>query len=105
MYKQGVIMWELYVFGILAGLLVANGIPHFIKGGMGQRHQTPFRKSSSAIVNVIWGWINFALAALSLHFAHVWAHEYRGFVLFAVGALVMTLFNAAVWSKHPEFNK
>jgi hypothetical protein len=42
---------------------------------------------------------------VSLHFAHIWAHEYRAFVLFAVGALIMTLFNAVVWSKHPEFNE
>jgi hypothetical protein len=98
-------MWQLYVFGILAGLLAANGIPHFIKGGMGQRHQTPFGKDSSAIVNVLWGWANLAVAAVSLHLAHIWVHEYRAFVLFAVGALIMTVFNAMAWSKNPKQRK
>jgi len=29
-------MWRLYVFSVLAGLFAANGVPHFIKGGMGK---------------------------------------------------------------------
>lgn len=98
-------MWQLYVFSILGGLLAANGVPHFIKGGLGKTHQTPFSKRSSPIVNVVWGWVNFALAAVSLHFAHVWAHEYRAFVLFAVGALAITLFNSFLWTRHPENNE
>ncbi len=92
-------MWQLYVFSIIAGLFAANGIPHFVKGGTGQRHQTPFGENSSAIVNVVWGWFNFAAAAIFLHYAHIWTHEYRAFVLFGAGLLVMTLLNAAVWSK------
>jgi hypothetical protein len=95
-------MWQLYIFSFIAGLFAANGVPHFIKGGMGQKHQTPFGKSSSAIVNVCWGWFNFIVAAIFLHFAHVWAHEYRAVVLFAVGVLIMSLFNAMVWSRRTE---
>ena len=94
-------MWQLYVFSFLAGLLAANGVPHFIKGGMGLRHQTPFGKPSSAVVNVCWGWINFIVAAIFLHFGHVRAHEYRAFALVAASGLLMTVFNAIVWSK-PE---
>ena len=62
-------MWQLYVFSFLAGLLAANGVPHFIKGGLGQKHQTPFGKPSSAVVNVYWGWFNFVVAAIILHMA------------------------------------
>jgi hypothetical protein len=98
-------MWQLYLFGFLAGMFAANGIPHFVKGGMGQKHQTPFGKGSSALINVCWGWINFVIAAILLHFAHIWAHEYRAVVLFAIGTFVMTLFNAYAWSTHPEYNK
>jgi hypothetical protein len=95
-------MWQLYVFSFLAGLLAANGVPHFIKGGLGQKHQTPFGKPSSAVVNVYWGWFNFVVAAIFLHFGHVRAHEYRAFVLLAVAALLMTLLNSTFWSKHPK---
>jgi hypothetical protein len=98
-------MWHLYIFCFLSGLFAANGIPHFIKGGLGQKHQTPFGKSSSAVINVCWGWANFAVAAICLHFAHMRAHEYRALVVFAVAALIMTLFNSMNWSKHPEYNK
>lgn len=98
-------MWQLYVFSILAGLLAANGVPHFIKGVVGQKHQTPFGKASSAVVNICWGWINLVVAAIFLHFAHVRTHEYRAFAVFALSALIMSLFNADVWSKHPEYNK
>ena len=86
-------------------MFAANGVPHFIKGVMGQKHQTPFGNASSAVVNVGWGWINLVVAAILLHFGHVRAHEYRAFVLFAVGALLMSLFSANIWSKHPEYNK
>ncbi|MHB1601032.1 MAG: hypothetical protein ACYCUT_05545 [bacterium] len=72
---------------------------------MGQKHQTPFGKPSSAVVNVCWGWINLVAAAIFLHFGNVHAHEYRAFALFAVGALLMSLLLAMVWSKHPEYNK
>jgi len=98
-------MFQLYIFSFLAGLLAANGAPHFIKGVIGQKHQTPFGKASSAVVNVCWSWINFVAAAIFLYFAHVQAHEYRAFVLFAVGVLLMSLFSAIVWSKHPEYNQ
>jgi len=97
-------MWQLYVCSFLAGMFASNGAPHFIKGVIGQKHQTPFGKSSSAVVNVCWGWINFVVATIFLYFGHVGAYEYRAFVLFAIGALLMGLFSAIVWSKHPEYN-
>lgn len=98
-------MWELYVFSFLAGLFATNGTPHFIKGVMGQKHQTPFGKSSSAVINVGWGWINLVVVVILLHFGHVRAHEYRAFVLFALGSLCMGVLLAIVWTKHPEYNK
>ncbi len=98
-------MWQLYTFSFLAGLFAANGTPHFIKGVMGQKHQTPFGKPSSAVVNVCWGWINFVVAVIFFHFGHVHTHENRAFAMLAVGALLMSLLLATVWSKHPEYNK
>jgi hypothetical protein len=98
-------MWQLYVFSFLAGLFATNGAPHFIKGVVGQKHQTPFGNASSAVVNVCWGWINFVVAAIFLKLGHVHTHELRAFALFAVGVLLMSLFSATVWSKHPEYNQ
>jgi hypothetical protein len=95
-------MWQLYLFSFLAGLFAANGVPHFIKGGMGLKHQTPFGKSSSAVVNVSWGWVNLVVAAIFLHFGHIRTHEYRAFALFAVAALIMTIFNTSIWSRQQK---
>lgn len=98
-------MWQFYVCTVLAGLFAANGVPHFVKGGLGQKHQTPFGKPSSAVVNVCWGWANFVVAAVFLHLGHFRVHEYRACALIAMSALLMTLFNTTVWSKHPEHNQ
>lgn len=98
-------MAGLYIYSFLAGLFAANGVPHFIKGITGREHQTPFGRPSSAIVNVVWGWVNLAVAVILLHFAHPRAHEYRAATLFAFGVLIMALLLAYTWSKHPEFNK
>ena len=91
-------MFVLYLYSFLAGLLAANGVPHFVKGVSGERHVTPFGRSSSAVTNVGWGWANFVVAALLLHFAHPWAHLYRASGLFGLGVLLMALFLAYVWS-------
>jgi hypothetical protein len=86
-------------------MFAANGAPHLIKGVIGQRHQTPFGKGSSAVVNVCWGWINLVAAAVLFHFGHVRADDYGALALLAVGILLMSLFSAVVWSTHPEFNE
>lgn len=98
-------MVHIYVFSFIAGLFGANGIPHFIKGITGQKHQTPFGRPSSAIINVLWGWINFVVAGLLIFFGNVHSHLLRSFTLVAVGALLMALILAYTWSKHPENNQ
>jgi hypothetical protein len=49
-----------YFFG---GIFLANAIPHFVSGMMGQPFQSPFAKPpgkglSSSTVNVLWGFFN-----------------------------------------------
>ncbi|KIZ42228.1 MULTISPECIES: hypothetical protein [Rhodopseudomonas] len=57
-----------YLFG---GAVLANAIPHLVSGLLGQPFQTPFAKPrgqgrSSAIVNVVWGFLNLALSYVLL---------------------------------------
>ena len=52
-----------YVLYFLAGLVLANGIPHFVKGIVGERHRTPLRREGGALLNVVWGTANLFVAA------------------------------------------
>jgi hypothetical protein len=50
----------LYFFG---GVFLANAVPHFVSGIMGEPFQSPFAKPpgkglSSSTVNVVWGFFN-----------------------------------------------
>jgi hypothetical protein len=58
------------VFGFIAGMLLTNGVPHFVSGIMGKSHMTPLTKDSSALVNVVWAFINFVIG--------VWVFNYSG---------------------------
>jgi hypothetical protein len=55
-----------YLFG---GAFLANAVPHFVSGMMGQPFQSPFAKPpgqglSSSTVNVLWGFANAVIAYL-----------------------------------------
>ena len=55
-----------YLFG---GAFLANAVPHFVSGVMGQPFQSPFAKPpgkglSSSSVKVLWGFANFVIAYL-----------------------------------------
>lgn len=61
----------IYLVYFLAGLFLANGIPHFVNGVSGRRFQSPFasppgRGESSPLINVFWGSLNFIIGYLLL---------------------------------------
>lgn len=61
-----------YLFHFIAGMLLVNGIPHFVRGVSGGRFQSPFasppgKGESSPVVNVLWGFFNLAAAGLILN--------------------------------------
>jgi hypothetical protein len=65
--------WYYYLTNLIAGAILANGVPHFVQGVCGNKFQTPFASprgvgESSAIVNVIWGWFNFLVSIALLRF-------------------------------------
>ena len=64
-------LWYDYVLHFIAGAVLANGVPHFVQGICSNKFQTPFARSrgvgeSSALVNVMWGWLNFVIAGALL---------------------------------------
>jgi hypothetical protein len=98
-------MWQLYVYSFLAGIIGANGVPHFVRGISGKKYQTPFGKNSSAIVNVTWGWVNFVVAGMLVYSSGFHAHILRAFALIALGALVTGVISAAAMSQPAKSSK
>jgi hypothetical protein len=87
------------IVGLIAGGLFANGLPHFIKGITGEKHPTPFGNPGSAVQNVVWGWLNMAVAVLVWHLASMRTHPRATFVSVAVGMLVVGVSLADTWAK------
>ena len=61
--------WYAYVAYFVAGLFLANGVPHFVNGISGKRFQSPFASppgvgESSPMINVVWGIANFVIGYL-----------------------------------------
>jgi hypothetical protein len=86
-----------YFFG---GIFLANAIPHFVSGMMGQPFQSPFAKPpgkglSSSTVNVLWGFFNAIVGYLLV--VRVGSFDLRSIsdvLALAVGALLISLFSA-----------
>ena len=90
--------WYYYLAHFFAGAFFANGVPHFVQGICGNKFQTPFATprgvgESSAIVNVLWGFLNFVIAAALVRTFFAAPPRPVGMVLAtALGLLLM-----AVW--------
>lgn len=87
------------ILAFLSGMFLTNSIPHLVTGINGKAHMTPFAKNSSAIVNVIWAFINIALGIWILNYSGNGIVDVFAFDDFSwsfwIGALVMGL--AAAW--------
>jgi hypothetical protein len=83
-----------YFFG---GAVLANAVPHFVGGVMGEPFQTPFAKPpgeglSSSTVNVLWAFVNLAVGYVLL--AEVGDFDLRAWaqaLALGAGALALAL--------------
>ena len=61
--------WYHYLAYFFGGAFLSNSLPHFVMGVCGRPFQSPFAKPpgqglSSSTVNVLWGFLNLAVAYL-----------------------------------------
>ena len=90
--------WHFYLLEFLSGLLLTNGVPHFVQGVSGNRFQSPFGSppgvgESSPLSNALWGFGNLAAGFVLLRFFEPQGPEAAfGWIVVGLGALL-----AAVW--------
>lgn len=78
---------------LLAGVFFFNAIPHLVQGICGKRHMTPFSRSSSPVVNVVWGWIMKVLPC------EIWTCSM--YIAFGAGGFLTSVSLAIFWT-NPE---
>ncbi len=99
--------WYIYLLQFVSGLLLANGVPHFVQGISGHPFQTPFASprgvgESSPVVNVLWGFLNLAAGfALLFAFSPKGSDVIAEWSLVGLGALLMALFLARHFGRVP----
>jgi len=97
--------WHHCVSYFFGGAFLANALPHLINGVSGHPFQSPFASPpgqglSSALVNVLWGTLNFVLAYLLL--GRVGTFELRRTrhaVVAGLGALAMAVMSAYAFGR------
>ncbi|SDE12154.1 hypothetical protein [Glycomyces harbinensis] len=85
-------MIQAIALGLLAGVLIGNGLPHFVKGITKERYPTVF--GSGPVANLLAGWSGICLGALALAAADLPAAPLPGAAALAVGVLLLGLFHA-----------
>lgn len=92
--------WYIYLLQFVGGFFLANGVPHFVQGISGHSFPTPFSSprgvgDSSPLVNVLWGFLNLAIA-----FALLWSFAPKGaevdleWAIVGLGVLIAAVFLA-----------
>jgi len=96
--------WLIYLACFAGGAFLVNGIPHFVAGLSGRKFHSPFAKPavkglSSAVVNVIWGFVNFIIAYALLKWAGAFDFAFNlKTLLIGVAGLITALILASIFS-------
>ena len=89
--------WYVYVAYFFGGAFLINAIPHFVSGVTGHPFPSPFASppgqgESSAMVNVLWGSLNFVIAYLLIGRVGTFQlRRTRDALIVGVGGLLMAM--------------
>lgn len=80
------------IWYFIIGLLLGNGVPHFIFGAAGKVFRSPFGQRSTPRVNILWGLSNLALATIMvLVLMALNLYDTYSLVVVLIGFWLMTL--------------
>jgi hypothetical protein len=85
-------MWQAMLFGLLAGVMGGNAIPHFVRGITKEPYPTVF--GSSPVTNLVVGWTGLVLTALLALLARAGQRPVWALCSGVVGVLLIGLFHA-----------
>jgi hypothetical protein len=103
--RKATMRWYHYVAYFFGGMFLANAVPHLVSGTLGRMLQTPFASPpgvglSSALVNVLWGFVNLAVGYVLV--ARVGAFDFRNTrhaLALGAGILVMSILLARTFAR------
>ena len=88
--------WYHYVACILAGMFLANMVPHYVNGISGDSFPTPFANPpgkglSSPPVNVLWAMVNLIIGYILLRVGKVSSSNKWSLLTFFIGVVCMSI--------------
>jgi len=91
--------WYNYFSDFLAGMFLANFVPHFVKGVAGDHFPTPFAKPpgkglSTPLINVVWALLNLVAGYLLFRFGKVSADDTLSIILCFIGFTCISIMGA-----------
>ncbi|MCW3085822.1 MAG: hypothetical protein JWP12_3188 [Bacteroidetes bacterium] len=89
--------WYHYFSGFWAGMFLANFVPHFVSGAMGNRFPSPFAKPpgkglSSPTLNIIWALFNLVLGYILFRAGKVSSDNTLSLIIFLAGITCMSIY-------------
>jgi len=96
--------WYDYIACFLAGMFLANFVPHFVHGVSGDRFPTPFahppgKGLSSPTVNVLWALLNLVVGYVLFRVGDVSATNYASLVVFLAGIVAISIQSSIGFAK------
>ena len=94
--QQSPVKWYHYVANLLAGMALANVVPHFVNGISGHPFPSPFGNppglgNSSPLSNVLWGSFNLVIGYLLFKFGRVTEKRTISLVILFAGILCQAI--------------
>lgn len=88
--------WYDYLAAFLAGMFLANMVPHFVHGVSGDPFPSPFSKPpgrglSSPVVNVLWALVNLVVGYVLLRTGRVFSANGTALLVFFAGIVAMSV--------------